>query len=130
MAAGPTVATVVRKPTVPEEFTTALRVAMGDAGLSIRALGDLCKDHPVLGRGKDTVSLWVRGVQPMWPDEVFALEQLLGVGSGTLSRALGYVPADSVSVASVVDAIEADSSLRRDQREMLRGAYEAVRRQR
>lgn len=78
-----------------QEFLEALRSAYEAAGKpSYPSIAAALP--PEVRKHKDTVRLWIVGEQPMWPDEVFALADALGVDRAELSRHLGYVPADRV----------------------------------
>lgn len=57
------------------------------------------------------VSGWLAKLENVQPDRMFAIEKALGRMPGSLSRHLGYVPADAVPALSVPAAIDADVSL-------------------
>lgn len=73
----------------------------------------------------DAVRRWAKGLNHPPPATVFAIEELLDVPSGDLSRHLGYVPVGAVSVAA---AIEADDRLSPVGRQIVLAAYRAARR--
>jgi transcriptional regulator with XRE-family HTH domain len=72
------------------------------------------------------VSQWVNGtVEPARP-KVFAMEKVLKLRPGSLSRLLGYLPVTARASVSVLEAIDADPSLSETQKGMLRAAYRAA----
>lgn len=70
-----------------------------------------------------TAGDWIRRPEIQPPARIFAIEQALDLPGGSLSRMLGYIPADAVAVATVEDAIAADPALNRAARKLLIGAY-------
>ena len=76
-----------------------------------------------LGVTDDTVRKWAQGAHAPEPATVFALEHLLGVVPGGLSRYLGYLPVDAPVVTS---AIEQDPDLSAHDRYVLHATYEAM----
>lgn len=76
---------------------------------------------------KHTVSLWERGGQQPRPDEVFALERVLDLVPGALSRLLGFLPLGARPVRSVPEAISADPQLTPDERDLLLVSYRSLR---
>jgi len=74
----------------------------------------------------DAVRKWLEGRSEPAPLTVFAVERLLEVPPGDISRHLGYVPAESPS--SVIEAIEADPALSVEAREIVTAAYRSARR--
>lgn len=99
-------------------FGAALREAMG--GLSNVAVGK----H--VGLTADAVAKWKSGESEPPPLTVFAVEQLLDVPPGDLSRHLGFLPVGTE--VSVLASIDADASLTDRDRSVLRAAYRALRR--
>jgi transcriptional regulator with XRE-family HTH domain len=74
------------------------------------------------------ISQWTTGKNEPTRRKVFALESVLGVPPGSLSRHLGYLPTDAVPAVSPEEAIAADTSLLSDTRAMLIAALESQRR--
>ncbi|HEU5085684.1 MAG TPA: hypothetical protein VFU14_20250 [Acidimicrobiales bacterium] len=113
-----------------EPFTTALAELLRVHGMSYRGLAAALAEDGQLERppSKDTVALWVRGKQPMWPHEVFAVERVLDERPGTLSRHLGYVPADAAPATKAEDAVAEDVELR-DSAESILAVIAVARRQ-
>lgn len=105
---------------MPEEFLVAFKQALEDSGTSYRRLGEL------IGAGKDTVGLWVNGDQPIWPDEVFAVEHALDLPPGTLSQLVGYVPVSAPTPMTVIDAVDRDPKLNSQARRMVKSTYRAA----
>lgn len=108
-----------------EAFLEAMRQAIADSGLSLPRIAERLGDYGITTTG-DTVSLWQRGRQRIRPDELFALERTLDVRPGSLSRLLGYVPADMKPARTVPEAIEADPRLTELGRRTLLAAYRAA----
>jgi transcriptional regulator with XRE-family HTH domain len=110
-----------------KSFGKALASARLASGLTQRQLGELLG-----GTTQSAVSAWEGGEAEPLPDTVFAVEQLLGLAGGALSRALGYLPAHEGGVASSVPAaIAADPLLGVKEKRGLLALYEeftAVRR--
>lgn len=69
---------------------------------------------------------WLRGRRTPNPYQVFALERALGVPPGSLSRLLGYLPADAVASVGVEDAITADPTLSSQHRDAVLALYRAL----
>lgn len=59
-----------------------------------------------VGLTDDAVRKWMTGKSEPAPHIVFAVEQLLAVAPGDLSRHLGYVPVGTTSVTAAIDADE------------------------
>lgn len=78
-----------------------------------------------VGLTDDAVRKWIAGKSEPAPHLVFAVEQLLDVAPGDLSRHLGYVPVGTISVTAAIDA---DESLTDQARDIVRAAYRAARR--
>jgi hypothetical protein len=118
--------------TAGSPFLAALRGALDDWATSAtprRTQADLATALAAYGITVDQtgVSRWVAGKRHMQPAEVFAVEQVIGLAPGALSRLLGYVPADLVPQVGVPDAIAADLGLTSSQRRMLIAAWRAAR---
>jgi transcriptional regulator with XRE-family HTH domain len=75
---------------------------------------------------KSSVSQWAGGVHEPTRAKVFAMERLLKLKPGTLSRHMGYLPASAKDVKSVLDAIDADPKLSEGTRFILRASYNAA----
>lgn len=62
------------------------------------------------GAVQATISSWETGVTQPLPDQVFAIEDELGLDGGSLSQYLGYIPADQgpVCCRSTMEHIEAE----------------------
>lgn len=76
---------------------------------------------------QSTVTRWVRGENAPDPATVFALEELLELAPGSLSRFLGYLPADIVETPPTVPAaVQADVGLTAMGRRVLLKVYEEV----
>ena len=111
---------------VAETFGTALRRAYEAAGLSQRQLGELVAED--IGRGGPgraaSVGGWLGANLPD-PDVVFAIERVLNLPPGALSRLLGYLPMLEPPT-SARDAIERDPDISDDVRASLIAAYDAA----
>jgi transcriptional regulator with XRE-family HTH domain len=87
--------------------TTPQRVRFGQALRSTRANGHLTQGDIAMSLGitQTAFSNWERGSVEPKPEQVFDLEQVLGVEAGSLSRYLGYVPvnADEVPDPPIVE---------------------------
>jgi transcriptional regulator with XRE-family HTH domain len=82
-----------------EQFAAALKEARVGASLSQKALGERC------GVSQAAVGLWEAAANEPSPDMVWSIEKCLALGPGTLSRHLGYLPADEApSFEAAVDA--------------------------
>lgn len=110
-----------RLPPDSEAFGRALREERELAGLSQDALGEL------VGLSGARISQFESGAQPS-PENVFQLEECLGVPFGRLSRHLGYVALQEGVAAHVIDvvsAIDSDPRLNAVGKGILRDAYRA-----
>lgn len=76
------------------------------------------------GRSQSTISEWAsgRGAVPT-PRDVFALEAILEVSPGELSRLLGYLPVEAVERPALTLAILEAAELDDEAREILLLAY-------
>jgi hypothetical protein len=107
------------------ELSDALKRACQQARVSYKVLSDRLLAEEGLHRGKDTVNLWANGRQRPWPEELFAVERVLGLAPGQLSKLDGYIPASMRPVRSVVDAITHDANLSPELRQALIASYRA-----
>lgn len=73
-----------------------------------------------------TAGVWINHPEKLPPARMFAIEQALDLPPGSLSRLLGYVPADTAPASTVEGAIEADADLTRAERRMLVSAYRST----
>ena len=109
-----------------EAFSDALKRAREESGMSLRALADAVEaSHTV-------VAQWERGEHAPRPPRVRMLEHVLQVSPGSLSRLLGYWPAESADAppVSVIEAARADPRLGERDRRILTALYrELIRRQ-
>jgi transcriptional regulator with XRE-family HTH domain len=109
-----------------EAFSDALKRAREDSGLSLRALADAVEaSHTV-------VAQWERGEHAPRPPRIRMLEHVLQLPPGSLSRLLGYWPAESADAppVSVIEAVRADPRLGERDRRILTAVYrELIRRQ-
>jgi transcriptional regulator with XRE-family HTH domain len=104
------------------EFGRQLAAARKQRRLSQRTLAEM------VGVRQTAVTQWERGATTPRNDHVFALERALRLAPGALARYLGFGPAvDAPAIPlrplSVVDAIEGDSRLDQQQRQLLIGVY-------
>lgn len=99
-------------------FGAALRVEREEAGLTQQTLADrLGVTGSAVGQWEDEGS-----TLPDGPAEVFALEEVLGVPAGRLSRHLGFGPYGGAEVDAVA-AIEEDPDLTPERRDELVALY-------
>jgi transcriptional regulator with XRE-family HTH domain len=117
--------TMASKPEL-EAFSEALKRAREESGMSLRALADAVEaSHTV-------VAQWERGEHAPRPPRVRMLEHVLQLSPGSLSRLLGYWPAESADGHSVgvIEAARADPRLGERDRRILTAVYrELVRKQ-
>jgi transcriptional regulator with XRE-family HTH domain len=117
--------TMASKPEL-EAFSDALKRARGESGMSLRALAEAVEaSHTV-------VAQWERGEHAPRPPRVRMLEHVLQLSPGSLSRLLGYWPAESSDGHSVgvIEAARADPRLGERDRRILTAVYrELVRKQ-
>jgi hypothetical protein len=76
------------------------------------------------------ISQWVSGENEPTRTKVLAMEQVLELAPGTLSRHLGWVPASSRPIRSLRDAILAAEELDADGRDIMLNVLGAVLRDR
>lgn len=101
-----------------EVFGRALGQVMSSRGITQVQLAEM------IGMTQSAVSGWTRGKAEPAASTVFALERLLGVSPGFLSRYLGYLPIEAVSaVPTIEDAIQHSSALDDDFKRMLLAVY-------
>jgi transcriptional regulator with XRE-family HTH domain len=109
-----------------EAFSEALKRAREESGMSLRALADAVEaSHTV-------VAQWERAEHAPRPPRVRMLEHVLELSPGSLSRLLGYWPAESADGHSVgvIEAARADPRLGERDRRILTAVYrELVRKQ-
>jgi transcriptional regulator with XRE-family HTH domain len=107
-------------------FGKALTSARLARGLTQRALGELLG-----GTTQSAISAWEAGEAEPLPATVFAVEEMLGLAGGALSRALGYLPAgEGGAASSVAAAIAADPLLGVKEKRGLLALYEELTRRR
>lgn len=108
--------------TPKNQIGPALADAIERAGVRREDVGEK------VGVSAAMVSLWITGRNGVRPQQVFALEETLGLEPGELSRLEGYLPAESTPAPTPEAAIQADSSLTADQKKVLRGMLREMRR--
>lgn len=69
---------------------------------------------------------WLTGLNEPRRRRVFAMERILELPPGTLSRHLGYLPAEAVPLQDTRDVIEADPRLPPQIRSVLLTLYDAL----
>ena len=82
-------------------FAQNLQAILDAQDLTHREFADRC-DWPNHSR----IYPWLRGHAEPDPETVFRMEDVLGVAPGSLSRPLGYVPADLVEATPPTDVAE------------------------
>lgn len=109
-----------------EAFSAALRAAMASAGIT--EVTDLARRGQAVGidRHGQTFSTWVHGSEPS-RGEVLALEVLLGVEPGHLSRHLGWVPVGVDPSVTIEQMILAEPDLTAAQKQALLTLLESMR---
>jgi HTH-type transcriptional regulator, cell division transcriptional repressor len=105
-----------------EEFGRELAAARRERKLSQRALAEL------IGVRQTAVAQWERGSTTPRNQHVFAVERILRLSPGALARYLGFgppvdAPAVPLRPLTVLDAIESDTRLDDQQRQLLSGVY-------
>jgi len=80
----------------------------------------------LLGTTQSSVSGWVNGKYEPSAATVFAMERVLELEPGTLSRPLGYLPVDPASHSVTVEGAIADSQLDEDDKAALAAVYRAL----
>lgn len=108
-----------------EDFVRALNWLLEERGLGYRELADQ------LGRASHTPFYrWAELKAEPSPAEVFAIERILEIPPGTLSRHLGYLPPEARSAApfktTFEEALRADPDLNDQGRRILRAIYAEV----
>lgn len=99
----------VERVEVRNQLGPALQRQLGER--SQQWLADRLGEMGVRGATQTQVSRWIKQIDGIRPEQVFAIERALGVEPGTLSRLEGYVPAETVPVIDLRDAIDADPKL-------------------
>src|SRR5882724_9688102 len=113
---------VVQLAETPElrAFGRALKQAREESGLSLRALAEaVAASHTV-------VADWERGKHAPRPPRLRMLEHVLQLPPGSLSRLLGYLPADEsleASSVTVLEAAKSDPRLSERDRRILAAVY-------
>jgi len=107
-------------------FSAALRAAMAAAG--INEVADLARRGQAAGidRHLQTFNTWANGAEPS-RGEVLALEMLLGVEPGHLSRHLGWVPVFADPNVTIEQLILAEPDLTDAQKQALLTLLESMR---
>lgn len=107
-------------------FSAALRAAMATAGIT--KVSDLARRGRAAGieRTGETFNSWANGSEPS-RSEVLALEVLLGVEPGHLSRHLGWVPVDVDPSVTIEQMILAEPDLTAAQKQALLTLLESMR---
>lgn len=87
-------------------------------------VADLCaKPSPLT---QSAISQWIAGDIDPARSYVFAAEKALELKPGTLSRLLGYLPAEARAAVSVSDAIDADPHLTPKERAALKALHRTL----
>jgi transcriptional regulator with XRE-family HTH domain len=110
-------------------FATALTDAFDDYkshGGSQAKLARQLSDIVGSKISQSAISRWMLGDHEPPRRHIFALEELLNLPAGTLTRPLGYLPTSAVEIVTVPQAIAADQGLTPTQREDLGAAYEQM----
>ena len=107
-------------------FSAAMRAAMATAGIT--KVSDLARRGRAAGieRTGETFNTWVNGSEPS-RGEVLALEVLLGVEPGHLSRHLGWVPVEADPSVTIEQMILAEPDLTAAQKQALLTLLESMR---
>lgn len=110
-----------------ETFGRVLASALADRGLTSGALLEIPGATTTEG-ARGVVRKWITGkAEPSRP-KVLAIESVLGLAPGTLSRCLGWIPVGANGVPDVETAIMADPDLTAAQRSILLAAVDDFRR--
>jgi transcriptional regulator with XRE-family HTH domain len=107
-------------------FGAAVFAARKAAGLRQEDLAARLFGADQARKSQPTVSFWESGTHEPEAEMVFAIERAIGVDPGSLSRHLGYVPADidPASIAlDVLTSIQNDPLLSREARRRLVTLY-------
>lgn len=108
-----------------DDFGEALRFHLKDQGRTYPWLVERVAE--ITGRpplDPSTVTRWIVGDYVPQPAVTFAIEKALGLGPGTLSRSLGYLPTDAAEFVTVPAAVEADPQLTVTGRRILLKVYQ------
>jgi hypothetical protein len=73
-----------------------------------------------------TVSNWLGGKTEPLRSQVFAIEAMLNLAPGSISRHLGYLPVDAVPAVETTTAISQDVALSPGQRDDLAAQYRTM----
>lgn len=108
-----------------EAFGDALRRRLDDLGWRQQDLAAevAAAEGRQASLNHSTVSQWMAGHTEPPAARVLIVEQVTGVEPGSLSRLLGYVPADIVPSVTVEAAIDADPRLDNTARRVLKATY-------
>lgn len=110
-----------------ESFGRALVTALNAKGLTSGALLGLVAAKTDNGK-RSVINRWMNGeAEPSRP-KVIAIEQVLELEPGTLSRHLGWLPLDAANVPGVEASILADADLTPTQKNILLAALQDFRR--
>lgn len=108
-------------------FGDALRRAYGAAGTTQQRLAVDVSEEGVVGAiSQPYLNDILKGRREPKPELAFAFERALGLQPGSLSRLLGFVPADALPARDVPAAVEADPMLDERGRRSLIAAYRAL----
>jgi len=80
----------------------------------------------LVGASQASISGWIGGRYEPPPMKVFAMERLLGLEPGYLSRPLGYLPVDTAETPSVEAAITESSLLDDESKTVLLAVHRAL----
>lgn len=105
------------------DLADGIKRAIEKSSLGYRKVAELLAGQGI-ATTKDTVSLWANGRQRPWPEEVFAIERVLGLKPGSLSRLDGYLPVGARSIRSVREAIDFDVRLSAEAKAILISAFD------
>jgi transcriptional regulator with XRE-family HTH domain len=103
-------------------FGEALRGALSDRSMSQQALA-----HQLGLSSQSVVSQWISGTHEPSPGRVFAIEQVLDLAPGQLSRLLGYLPLEAEPVMDLPGAVAIDPTLTDQQRQAILALYDVLR---
>jgi transcriptional regulator with XRE-family HTH domain len=104
-----------------ESFGRALAATLKAKGLTTGALLHVASDKGGES-GRNSVNRWILGKNEPSRPKVQAIEAVLELEAGTLSRHLGWVPVGAKDVPTVEAAILADSQLTASQKNILLAA--------
>ncbi len=110
-----------------EAFGRAIRTALAEKGLTSGALLHLTKATTPAGQRR-VVNDWLSGNVEPSRVKVVALEKVLELAPGTLSRHLGWLPVNATELPDLEGAIIADDGLSSMQKQVLLSALSDFRR--